>query len=137
MYIKQFLEWIGLKEKLHLIRFQPPYVNEGDIWWASIGENIGSEINGKNKLFSRPVVILKKLSHGFYFIVPTTTKLRSGSWYVEFTQRGIKMQACLHQSRSIDYRRLSNKLGRLDDIDIAKVQKSFLNLFTKNIPPHR
>lgn len=129
MYIKRFFEWIGLKEKLHLISFQPPYVNEGDIWWASIGENVGSEINGKNKLFSRPVIILKKLSHGFYFVVPTTTKLRDGSWYVEFIQRGVKMQACLHQSRSIDYRRLSSKLGELDDSDFSRAKDAFLDLY--------
>ena len=77
--MKKFLEWIGLKERLDNNEHQPPHVSEGDIWWASVGENVGSEINGKNKLFSRPVIILKKLAHGFYFVIPTTTKIREGN----------------------------------------------------------
>src|SRR5258708_38666648 len=45
--MKRFFEWIGLKEKLHEAKHQPPLVSERDMWWASIGENVGSEINGK------------------------------------------------------------------------------------------
>ncbi|MBT4384199.1 type II toxin-antitoxin system PemK/MazF family toxin [Candidatus Peregrinibacteria bacterium] len=129
MYIKRFLEWIGLKEKLNLKFCKPPYVNEGDIWWASLGENIGSEINGKSDKFSRPVVIYKKLSHGFYFVIPTTSKIKSGSWYVFFKQKGRGMNACLHQGRSIDYRRLYSKLGRLDEIDYTNLKKGFLKIY--------
>ena len=129
MYIKRFFEWIGLKEKLNSIDCDLPYVNVGDIWWASLGENIGSEINGKSALFSRPVVIFKKLSHNFYLVIPTTTKVRTGSWYVLFRQKSIKMNACLHQVRSMDYRRFSNKLGRLDDEDFERVKSSFWKLY--------
>ena len=82
--MKRFFEWFGLKQRLHYITHVPPLVSERDIWWASIGENVGSEINGKSALFSRPVIVLKKLSHGFYFVIPTTTKVREGSWYVPF-----------------------------------------------------
>ena len=119
------MEGVGcILEKLHAKEYQPPYVNEGDIWWISIGENIGSEINGKSKLFSRPVIILKKLAHGFYFVIPTTTKIRKGTWFVHFNQQSKNMSACLHQSRCIDYRRFYSKLGRLDDEDFAKVKKN-------------
>lgn len=127
--MKRFLEWIGLKEKLHDHQYRPPLVSEGDIWWTSIGENVGSEINGKSTLFSRPVIIFKKLAHGFYFVIPTTTQAREGSWYVAFRQKEKEMVACLHQARAIDYRRLSSKLGTLDDKDIGRVKSSFLNLY--------
>jgi hypothetical protein len=42
--MKRFLAWLGLKQQLHEISTQPPLVSERDIWWASIGENVGSEI---------------------------------------------------------------------------------------------
>jgi mRNA interferase MazF len=129
--MKAFLLWIGLKEKLHDLTHKPPLVSQGDIWWASIGENVGSEVNGKSKLFSRPVIIFKKLSHGFYFVVPTTTQIREGSWYVKFRQHDRDMNACLHQSRAIDYRRLSSKLGTLDDEDYARVRRGFSTLYLK------
>jgi hypothetical protein len=55
----------GLQTKVASGTQSPPLVTAGDIWWASIGENVGSEINGKSRLFSRPVIIFKKLAHGF------------------------------------------------------------------------
>jgi len=127
--IKRFLEWIGLKEKLHKKDSKPPFVSEGDIWWISLGENIGSEMNGKSGLFTRPGIIYKKLSHSFYFIIPTTTKDKTGSWYIGFIQNNRKMFACLNQVRVVDYRRLFSKLGSLDGEDFKKIQVGFENLY--------
>jgi len=127
--MKRFLAWIGLKQRLHEAKHDPPLVSEADIWWASVGENVGSEINGKSALFSRPVVIYKKLAHGFYFVVPTTTQAREGTWYVPFRQNDKTMVACLHQARSIDHRRLSSKLGTIDDEDFERVKAGFRTLY--------
>jgi mRNA-degrading endonuclease toxin of MazEF toxin-antitoxin module len=99
-------------------------VTAGDIWWASVGQDVGSEINGKSRLFSRPVIIFKELAHGFYFVIPTSP--RSGRWYVPFRQPDRKMIASLHQARAIDHRRLSTKLGQLDDTVIT--EQSFSGL---------
>ena len=130
-FIKQFAKWIILKERLHNQAHKPPLVSERDIWWASVGENVGSEINGKSELFSRPVIIFKKLSHGLYFVIPTTTQSKEGSWFVQFEHKGIKMTACLHQARAIDYRRLSNKIGRIDTADYQRAGEGFARLYTK------
>ncbi|MFA5792276.1 MAG: type II toxin-antitoxin system PemK/MazF family toxin [Candidatus Gracilibacteria bacterium] len=129
MHIKQFLEWIGLKEKLHFNNQKIPHVSEGQIWWASIGENIGFEINGKSELFTRPVIIFKKLSNMFYFVVPLTTKVHTGSWYVNYRHQGKLVTACLNQARPIDYRRLRSKIGCLDDEDYSKVKNGFTKLY--------
>ena len=128
-HVNRFLEWIGLKQKLNRGTQSPPLVTAGDIWWASVGQNVGSEINGKSRLFSRPVIILKKLAHGFYFVIPTTTKSKVGSWFVAFRQADRMMIASLHQARAIDHRRLSTKLGQLDDADFAKVREGFWKLY--------
>lgn len=127
--MKRFLEWIGLKERLHNATHKPPLVSEREIWWASVGENVGFEIDGKNSLFSRPVIIYKKLAHGFYFVIPTTTKSRKGTWYVSFKQRDREMIACLHQARAIDHRQLSSKIGTLDDNDFSEVKAGFDKLY--------
>ncbi|MBI2410011.1 type II toxin-antitoxin system PemK/MazF family toxin [Candidatus Kaiserbacteria bacterium] len=129
--MKRFLEWIGLKQRLHELQHRPPLVSQGDIWWASVGENIGSEVNGKSALFSRPVIIYKKLAHGFYFVIPTTTRTREGTWYVQFRQKDRDMIACLHQARALDHRRLSSKLGTLDDQDYARIKDGFSLLYLK------
>jgi mRNA interferase MazF len=129
--MKRFQAWIQLKEKLHALSARPPHVSQGDIWWASIGENVGSEVNGKSDLFSRPVIIFRKLAHGFYFVIPTSTRDRSGSWFVSFRQQGRRIVACLHQSRAIDYRRLSSKLGTLDDEDYGRIRDAFASLYVQ------
>ncbi len=127
--IKHFAEWFTLKKCLHAKTHKPPYVSEGDIWWASVGENIGHEINGKSALFSRPVIIFKKLSHDFYFVIPTTSKEKNGSWYVFFTHKGRNMNACLQQARAIDYRRITSKLGTLSRADQQKIRDGFTKLY--------
>ena len=128
MHIKRFLDWIGLKEKLHSIIHKPPFVSEREIWWASLGENIGAEMNGKNERFSRPVLIFRKLANGFYLVIPVTTQIHHGTWFVNFKQKRVEMSACLHQVRSMDYRRLISCLGQLDDADFDRVEAGFLEL---------
>lgn len=127
--MKRFLEWIGLKEKLHNLKNTPPHVSERDLWWISFGENVGSEINGKSQLFSRPGLILKKLSHGFFLVAPTTTQKREGSWYIHICQKNKDISVCLHQIRTIDYRRLSNKLGQVDQFDFLKIKEAFWSIY--------
>ena len=128
---KDFDKWNILKKKLDESGAKPPLVKERDIWWACVGENIGSEVRGKSDLFSRPVIVLKKLAHGFYFVIPTTTRIREGSWYVRFSHGGYEMAACLHQARVIDHRRLSTKIGTLDTDDFALVANGFAKLHIK------
>lgn len=131
---KDFDTWNNRKKKLDGMNHKPPLVSEREIWWASVGENVGSEMGGKSELFSRPVIILKKLAHGFYFVIPTTTQKKEGSWYVVFAQHERENVACLHQARAIDYRRLSSRLGTLDTTDFERICAGFEELYIKNIP---
>lgn len=127
--LKRFWEWIELKQGLHKSEHKPPFVSERDLWWASLGENIGSEMNGKSSRFSRPVLVLKKLAHGFYLVAPTTTQVREGSWYVHVQMQGQDEYVCLNQIRTIDYRRLSSRLGQIDTDDFKNVLDGFRRLY--------
>ena len=128
--MKRFLQWIGLKEALHNQAHQPPYVSERDLWWVSMGENIGSEMNGKSDRFTRPALVLRKLAYGFYLIAPTTTKPHTGSWYVKTSLAGVDEFVCLNQIRVVDYRRLYSKLGQIDTDDFDRVKEGFRKLYT-------
>lgn len=127
--IKKFFEWIKLKEKLHGNIFKPPLFREGEIWWCSVGENVGSEINGKSNLFSRPVLIFRKLSSGTFLGIPTSSQERKGTWYVRVTLHDKLSTAILSQIRIFDYKRLSTKLGHLDAYDFKQVKMAFKKLF--------
>ncbi len=127
--IKRFLEWIKLKEKLHNNKHTPPLFKEGEIWWVSLGENIGSEINGKSRLFSRPILIFKKLSKSTFMGVPTSSQDRKGTWYVQITLGDVKNVVILSQARLLDYKRLSSKIGELDAVEMTKIREKFKNLY--------
>jgi mRNA interferase MazF len=128
--LKRFLEWIGLKEKLHNSNHVPPLFNEGEIWWCAVGENIGVEINGKDKAFSRPVYIYKKLSRDGFFGIPLSTTSRTGSWYIEISFQEQKVIANLAQCRVFSYLRMYEKMGALDEADILKIKDGFLRLYS-------
>jgi mRNA-degrading endonuclease toxin of MazEF toxin-antitoxin module len=127
--MKRFLEWIGVKERLDSGHHAPPYVSERELWWVSFGENIGSEINGKSGKFSRPGLIIKKLAHDSYLIAPCTTQPHQSSRYVKVRLENKDEYICLNQIRTIDYRRLYSRLGKLSDDDFRRVREGFRKLY--------
>ncbi len=58
---KDFDSWNAKKKELHN-RAGAPFFHEREIWWCSIGINIGSEQDGSDDEYSRPVLVLKGLS---------------------------------------------------------------------------
>jgi len=127
--IKKFLEWIGLKERINNKSSGPLYFNEGEIWWCAVGENVGIEINGKGKLFSRPVFVYKKLSKQGFIGIPLSTQNKNGSWYVEISFKGENV-ANLSQIRIFSSFRMYEKMGSLDEKDMEKIKNGFLRLYS-------
>lgn len=107
------------------------YFKEGSVWWVAVGENIGVEINGKSERYSRPVVILRKLSSRGFIGVPLTSKEHTESWYVPFEFQGRKEYACVHQIRSFSAKRLYGRLGVLSVEDLRKIRDGVLSLLDK------
>jgi|SRR3989344_2263042 len=128
--IKRFLDWIGIKEKLDAHEHQPPLITEGDLWWCAVGENVGIEVSGKSKDFTRPVIILKKFGRLGFLGIPTTTQTREGTWYVAFVHKGIRETAVLSQARAFSYKRLHSKMGTLDETDYQNVKEAYVRLIT-------
>ena len=129
MFLKNFLEWFQLKPKLDNRNHKTPFVSQRQIWWCHLGENIGTEISGKSSQLTRPVIIFKKLSRHTFLVIPTSTKIKTGSWFVFFTHQNIDMIACLHQIRVIDYRRLQTLIGEIDTDDFQKVKNGLKSLY--------
>ena len=125
--MKRFREWMALKAELHEQERQPT-INEGEIWWCSIGENVKTEIYGKNDKFDRPVIILKKYNRENFLGVPLTSKEKKGSWYVNFKFNGRLETANLSQIRSMNSVRLYKKFGELPEQTMHKIWKSFYRL---------
>ena len=123
-----FDDWIEIKKKVHTLG-KIPTINEGEIWWCAMGRNVGVEINGKSERFSRPILILKKLSKLGFLGVPLTSQDKVGSWYAGFEFQGKRETAALCQIRVVSVSRLYKKIGRVPKSDLAIVKNAFLKLY--------
>ena len=127
-FIKEIKRWLDLKIKLWT-NDKGVVFRQGEIWWCSLGLNLGEEIFGKGKKFTRPVLVFKKLTSNSFMGLPLTTHGRKGSWYVELETGGVKRWALLNQARILDKRRLTNKIGRVSNSNFQRVKKRFIEFY--------
>ena len=115
---KDFDRWNELKKKINVRN--PIYVSERDIWFCSVGLNIGSEQSGKHELFERPVLVIKKVTSNTFIGVPLTSNKKKGSWYVEI--KSTDSSAIISQVKLFDTRRLARKIGviSIEEFEIIK-----------------
>ena len=70
-FINEIKNWLELKIRLWTKKDEVVF-KQGEIWWCSLGFNLGEEIFGKGEKFTRPVLIFKiyrKLFMGFYLLL--------------------------------------------------------------------
>ena len=128
-FIKSIQEWCILKIALWNKQSKVVF-KQGDIWWCSLGINLGEEIYGKGLKFTRPILVFRKFTGNSFLGLPLTTQEKHGSWYVEITMHGKKNWAMLNQARVLDKKRLTNRIGTLDDNDYNKIRARFLEFYS-------
>jgi len=111
---KDFDAW-NVKKKETDARTDAPFCHTRELWWCSLGVNVGAEQDGSGSDYRRPVLILKGLSITTSLIIPLTTSsrrhpLRPSVGKVD----GKDACALLSQMRVIDTKRLVRKIGYLD-----------------------
>jgi mRNA-degrading endonuclease toxin of MazEF toxin-antitoxin module len=128
-FSKDFDKWNELKKKLHT-RYERILFHEREIWWCSLGVNIGFEENGKNEMFERPVLILRKFNKYILWILPLTRSKKDGDYYYRITQgKEDDSVVILSQIRLISNKRLLRKMRMMKESefeDIKNKVKRFL-----------
>jgi mRNA interferase MazF len=122
-YIKNFDAWNIHKKSVDQTESKKLHFKERDVWWASVGINIGSEIDGKNELFERPVLVVKKLHGTKLFGIPLTTKTKVGSYFVSIRYGATDGVAVLVDSKVLSSKRLIRKIGKISIEDFKKVKE--------------
>jgi mRNA interferase MazF len=127
MHYKDFSRWNQRKIELQL-RKGPLHFHEGEIWWTSIGHNIGDEEDGKGNDFSRPVLILRKFNRNLFYGVPLSTTMREGRYYHSFTLAGGISTALLSHMRDYDARRLVTKKDTVEIKSLEEIRRLIRDL---------
>lgn len=127
----EFNIWNRLKQKLEINKYVP-HIKEGQIWWSSLGKNLGVEMNGKNAPFSRPVLIFRKLNRWSFLAVPLTSQKKTGPWYVGYKFKNKMRYANLGQIRVISVFRLSNQMGQVSDKVMKRICCGLYDLYIRD-----
>jgi len=123
-FFKDFDKWNELKKKLNIFeKTKDFYFREREIWWCSLGVNVGFEQDGKNDLFERPVLIIKTFNKEVLWMVPLTSRRKKNKYYYEFDYKGKPQTIILSQIRLISSKRLLRKIWTFPRKDFKKVKE--------------
>ena len=109
---RDYVGWYRLKARLNA-KSITVHFNEREIWWCSIGANIGSEEDGKSQLHERPVLILKKYNDTLFTGIPLTSVAKLGVFYYHIKTDELDGVAILSQTRALSSQRLQRRIGRI------------------------
>jgi mRNA interferase MazF len=113
VYNKNFDDWSAVKKQINEIT-ERPFFRIREVWFCSIGSNIGYEQDGKNGLFERPVLIVKRFNDKVFWGIPLSTKFKPQvPYYVPFIYEKRVYSAIILQLRLWDAKRLVRKIYTL------------------------
>jgi len=127
--LEKMLAWCVRKIEIH-IKNNEVLFKQGEVRWCSVGINVGHESYGKGAGFTRPVLVLKKLSRGLFFGLPLTSQNKKGTWYIEIELKGGKSLVVLSQARVFDTRRLIDRIATLKPDQFERIKKGFINFYS-------
>ena len=122
---KNFDKWNNRKKEINDTVFNS-YVHAREVWWCSIGVNVGDEEDGKNDLFERPVLIVKKFNQRIVLVVPLTTKTKDNYYYFTFTYDDKKFAAILSQIRLISTNRLTRRIQTINEGLFEQIRQAII-----------
>jgi len=101
-----------------------------EIWWCSLGVNVGFEQDGVGDSFHRPVIVLKGFSKQVCVIVPLTTSIKNNPYHLPLGQINERNSfAIISQIKLIDTRRLVDKVGMLNQEKFTELKNAIKNMF--------
>ncbi len=125
---KDFDKWNEIKKLVHKDGIEKFY-HAREVWWCSLGTNVGFEQDGSDDDGQRPVLILKGFSKHVCIVVPLTTSTKKNPYHVS---AGIvdsrNAFAITSQVRLVDTKRLVNKVGVVETELFDKIRKAIKDM---------
>jgi len=121
---KDFDTWNEEKKNIHERGVEKLY-HAREIWWCSLGVNVGFEQDGTGKESQRPVLIMRGFSRQVCLVVPLTTSTKRNPYHIAIGEvDGKQAFAIISQLRLIDTKRLVNKVGVVDAKSFEYIRKA-------------
>ena len=119
--MKDFDSWNNIKKTLEG-GTNNAFCKNGEIWWCSLGLNVGFEQDGKNQLFELPVLVIRRFNKFVFWVVPLSTKIKpENPHYLQLQHNGQDYSAIISQLRLYDSKRLQRKMYKISKEEFAKV----------------
>jgi len=129
-YIKDFDGWNNLKKKVNDEKDHSSAFRVGEIRWAVLGVNIGSEIDGKGESFNRPCVIVDSFSDKLVLVFPMSTKNKTTAGYVQIVlQDGKTVSVCIHQAKTISPKRILKRITTISRDKVQELKDAYKNFY--------
>tara|TARA_B100001564_G_scaffold342670_1_gene338522 strand:- start:484 stop:873 length:390 start_codon:yes stop_codon:yes gene_type:complete len=120
-----YFSWATFKHKLNGLRLNKiPLFSEREIWWCSIGLNVGFEIFGKSDIYTRPVLIIKKYGRNTFLGLPISSSTKDSFYRYHINSSKIQGDLLLDQPRVMDARRLSTRIQKLGKHEFSLIREA-------------
>lgn len=131
---KNFDKWNDLKKTFEKEN-REFFAHPREVWWCSLGVNLGAEIDGKNDNFERPVLVMSVYSRETMFVLPITSKEKNDKFHYkifikikdiktgEYQEKPVWVK--LTQARVISNKRLLRKVDTVSMCDFKIILKVF------------
>ena len=128
LYVKDFEGWLQKKKEIDA-REAVDNPKEREVWWCSIGINIGHEQDCKNLLYERPVLIIKVFNKDLVAILPIISSDKIGKYYYPLIQMEQSSVLVLSQIRTISSKRLLRKINEVSVAEYLKISIQLVRIF--------
>ena len=126
---KNFDRWNDIKKNVHR-REEPIRLHEREIWWCSLGVNVGSEQDGVGDSYERPILVVKNFNNNVLWAVPLTRTFKPNRFYFRLDDDGGGESAVvLSQLRLVSSKRLVRKIRTLDEHQFRGIVRAMTEFF--------
>lgn len=129
---KDFDKWN--KEKKGLEKTGPnelPF-HEREIWWSSIGLNLGDEQDGKNELFERPILVIRKFNRKLAWVLPMSSKEKEGIYYYQLEHDGKIFSVILSQLKLLSVKRFRRFVRKISPEQFLEIKNKIIELLNND-----
>lgn len=133
---KDYRKWHVLKINIENLEKEVLFRDQ-EIWWCSLGENIGFEEDGKNEKYERPVLVFRKFHKGMFFGLPLTSKEKDNKFHFKLTlsipdENGVVREkvsyVILSQLRLFSSKRMIRRMVHINDNVFKELKEKFFRL---------